>query len=676
MLSKTAFSYRFLIPAIAGFLCLFCQAVVGQNCTALGQNPETAFPVCGTASFTQSSVNICGDRAIPSRCTGNVFTDKNPYWYKFTCFTSGTLGFAITPNNIGDDYDWQLFDVTNRNPRDVYNDVSLFVACNWSGESGVTGASAAGNSLIRCEGPGVPLFSSMPFITQGRQYLLLVSHFTNTQSGYSLSFGGGTGSITDPTEPHLLDAEASCDATTIRVRLNKKMKCNSLTPNGSEFKITPPLANVTGAIGVGCTTGFDSDSLELRLNNPLPPGNYTLTINNGTDGNTLLDNCDRLIPNGEQIPLRINPIAPTPMDSLIQPGCAPSSITLVFKKGMKCSSIAPNGSDFRFFGSYPASIVSATGNCDINGNAKKITLNFNAPLYRAGTFRITLMQGSDGNTLIDECGQESPADQVLDFTVKDTVNADFRFTINFGCEEDIVQYQHNGANDVNSWNWTFQGLSNSIIQNPSVSYTNFTPQQTQLIVSNGVCSDTSTATIPLNNFLKAGFVAPQFICPNELAVFQDTSIGNIQQWKWDFGNGNTSSLQQPPNQPYLPGAANYSVLIELIVTNNLGCSDTAYYTSTVVWNCYIAVPSAFTPNNDGLNDYLYPVNAYKAKNLRFTVYNRFGQRLFYSENRFGKWDGKYRGKLSDFGTYVWTLEYTESDTGKKVFQKGTSILIK
>src|ERR1051325_8149941 len=94
--------------------------LVAQVCTNLGQNPATAFPVCGSATFTQSTVAICGQRSIPTQCRGNIFQDRNPYWYKFTCFAAGTLGFVITPNTLTDDYDWQLFDVTGHSPDDVY----------------------------------------------------------------------------------------------------------------------------------------------------------------------------------------------------------------------------------------------------------------------------------------------------------------------------------------------------------------------------------------------------------------------------------------------------------------------------------------------------------------------------------------------------------------------------
>ena len=654
---------------------VFSLSVKAQPCTALGQNPETAFPVCGTSVFSQNSVNICGDRSVISRCTGVVYTDKNPYWYKFTCFTAGTLGFVITPNNISDDYDWQLFDVTNRNVSTVYTDVSMFVACNWSGDPGITGASSAGSTLINCEGPGVPLFSSMPYLTLGHNYILLISHFTNSQSGYSLSFGGGTGSITDPTEPHLLSASAACDGSVITVKLNKKMKCNTLTANGSEFSISPPISNIISASGNNCTSGFDTDSIRLTLSNPIPPGNYVITISNGPDGNTLLDNCDRAIPDGENIPLTVYPVLPTPMDSLTKPGCSPQTLELVFRKAMKCNSIAPDGSDFVVTGSYPVTVVAASGNCS-NGLSTHIFVQLSAPLQRAGTFQIKLVRGSDNNTIIDECGQESIPGQTLSFIIKDTVNADFTYQINLGCAKDIVNFYHNGNNGVTNWLWTFGELSPSTLQNPIVEYIRFGIKQIKLIVTNGVCFDTAYASINLDNYLKAGFEGPAFICPDDLATFKDTSIGHITNWSWDFGNGSTSNAQFPPPQSYLISNVNYQVNIKLTVTNNIGCTDTVTHVATVVWNCYIDVPSAFTPNGDGQNDYLYPLNAYKARDLKFIVYNRFGQRIFYTEDWTKKWDGKLKGKPSDMSTYVWTLSYFDTEKNKSIFKRGTTVLIR
>ena len=141
------------------------------------------------------------------------------------------MGFLITPNDLNDDYDWELFDITDHNPNDIYTNTSLFVACNWSGNLGLTGASSAGSSLQNCAGTDYPTFSAMPSFKTGHNYLLLISHFTRytpSQNGYKLSFGGGSASITDTLLPDIVNATASCDATQITVKLNKKMKCSSL----------------------------------------------------------------------------------------------------------------------------------------------------------------------------------------------------------------------------------------------------------------------------------------------------------------------------------------------------------------------------------------------------------------------------------------------------------------
>jgi hypothetical protein len=50
----------------------------------------------------------------------------------FTYYQTGTLGFVIEPLAANEDYDWQLFDVTGHQPKDVYTDASLIVIGNWA----------------------------------------------------------------------------------------------------------------------------------------------------------------------------------------------------------------------------------------------------------------------------------------------------------------------------------------------------------------------------------------------------------------------------------------------------------------------------------------------------------------------------------------------------------------
>ena len=679
-----------------------------QGCTTLGQTPPTAFPICATDTFTQTTVPLCVNSNMQTLCSGGLnasYQDINPYWYKFTCYQSGTLGFLITPLNLNDDYDWMLFDVTGHDPMEVYTNTSLIVTYNWSGNSsleasrgytGVTGTSPTGTGVYICatnpqELGGSPPYSDsttlnvMPQIIIGHNYLLMVSHFTQTQSGYKLSFGGGTGVIRDITAPAIKEASAFCDGEHLTVIMNKRLFCNSLAADGSDFALTPANATVTSAKANACSTGFDMDTILLTLSNTLPVGGYLLSMQNGTDGNTLLDVCENSVPVGDNVPITIQSHPYTPMDSITPvTDCLPNKVSLVFKDPMKCNSVAADGSDFTITGPSAVTITKATAlNCvtDTVGNSIGyiIEITLSGGIFTGGTYRITLKNGTDGNTLLNECDGITPAGSFINFTVKQSVSAAFTYAIQGGCRSDTVSFHHDGAYGVNSWQWTLDNSIVSSLQNPTYVYSTFGTKQVTLIVSNGQCRDSVTQDVVVSNQpLQAAFTAPVYLCPEDEAIFQDTSIGTISTWQWSFGNGQSASTADAPPERY-PAPVNApiaSYTVMLIVTDNRGCKDTAIHILQVPKSCYIAVPSAFTPNGDGLNDKLYPLNAYNAINLVFRVYNRFGEVLFETTDWNVRWNGNYNGEPQPSGTYVWTLTYTEKNTGKFVSSKGTAVLIR
>jgi gliding motility-associated-like protein len=654
-------------------------------CSTIGQTPSTAFPVCGVDTFKQASVPLCSSHSIdvpgcPDALAQGGYRDLNPFWYEFTCYSSGTLGFQITPNNLGDDYDWQLYDITGHNPNDVFTDSNLIVTGNWSGSSGVTGASNTGATFIQCASDPTqgyaPTFAKMPNLIKGHTYLLLISHYTDSQSGYQLTFSGGTASITDPTIPMLQNATINCDATIISVKLSKKVTCLSLDADGSDFSVSSGLSSVISATGVGCDNAFDFDSVLIKLNNPLPIGNYLINTKIGNDDNSLLDDCHNSVPVGDSAKFSIIPLAPTPFDSLSPVGCSPNVLQMVFSKPIQCSTIASDGSDFTITGTSPVTIQSATGNCNPSTDLTNVILiKLSTPIVSNGSYQIKLVNGNDGNTIIDECNQQTPAGQTINFTTRDTVSAQFTDQVFLGCKYDSIQFSSSGANGIDQWKWTFDSASSSL-QNPLEIDSVFGNKTAQLIVSNGVCSDTANAIIPLDNGFKSLFSAPDTICPADKVLFLNNSTGNISSWYWDFGDGTNSTDQNPEAHVY-PSPYNQIVYtVQLISENNLGCYDTATKTITKLKSCYITVPNGFTPNGDGHNDYLYPLNAFKAVNLEFRVYNRYGQLVFETRDWLKKWDGTINGKPQDTGTYVWTLQYIDGDTGKKYFLKGTSVLIR
>ena len=653
--------------------------VRGQACSTLGQNPSTAFPVCGSSVFTQTVVPLCSNADVPSPTCG-TYPAVNPYWYRFTCYASGTLGMLISPKDQSDDYDWEIFDVTGINISEVFTNTKLPVASNWSGVTGNTGTSATASSLYECGSVGnlpastPPPFSQMPQLIQGHTYLLLISHFSGSdQSGYDLSFTGGTADITDPLAPAIQSVIPVCDGSKILVVLNKKMQCSSVAPDGSDFSLSPAAAPIVAASGNSCSLGFDMDTITLTLASGIPYNTiYTLTVRQGTDNNTILDDCGEGIPVGASLPFTLTAPQPTPMDSLTAPGCAPSSLQLYFSKGIQCSSINSNGGDFSVTGPSPVTITGASGSCDISGLTHTIQVSFSAPIVQGGTYTITLLR-----SVIDQCGIPVTVGQSLNFQLKDTVSAAFTDQISEGCSYDTVQFNFQDNHGVDQWQWTFTPGGTSMLETPPPQIdSNYSTIQLRLIVSNGFCSDTSYSRINLVNAIKAAFEAPNITCPQDAILVKNNSIGStIDSWNWDFGDGSGSTVQNPPSHLYPKTGIQTDYAVQLVIGNGM-CYDTAVQQVEVLKSCYVAVPSAFTPNGDGMNDYLYPLNAYNAEGLDFKVFNRYGQLVFESHEWTQKWDGKVGGHPEPAGAYVWMLQYTDKDTGKKVFQKGTSILIR
>ena len=120
--------FRYLCVCL--LLCGGIKHTAQTPCTTLGQTPSTAFPVCGTTVFHQTTVPICvtNDLFVPgcsSAPGGAAYENKNPFFYRFTCYVAGNLAFTITPLAANEDYDWQLYDITGRNPNDIFTDNSL-----------------------------------------------------------------------------------------------------------------------------------------------------------------------------------------------------------------------------------------------------------------------------------------------------------------------------------------------------------------------------------------------------------------------------------------------------------------------------------------------------------------------------------------------------------------------
>lgn len=651
-----------------------------QNCTTPGQTPISALPVCGSEPFTINTPNYCGNTNIPVPCTaGFGYQNTNPNFFRMACFSSGTLGFLINPSVATANYDWQLFDITSRNPFDIFTEPSVFVACNWSSEPGETGASDDGTELAVCAGSGLNTYSKMPQVIQGHTYLLMVANQSASGGTYQLTITGGTASITDAIDPKMDYASLSCDGMRITLKLNKKIVCGSIAGDGSDFMLTSG-HSIVSAAAADCSSSFGSDSIYLYLSQPLTNGNYTLQIKTGTDNNTLTDICNKTIIAGQSVGFTVSDQDRSSPNQAAIFNCAPGIARVTFSRPIRCSSLLSNGSQFSITGPQTVQVIAAQAlNCGSDQLASNITLGFASPVTIAGNYTINLnTTGIPADRLLDECGNAVVNAAIRPFfTTSVPVSAQFSFIKNETCNGSQYMFSHNGANAVNQWSWSFGNNGNSQLQNPVHAFTTSGQHQVQLAVSNGTCTDTIRQTLSSIEKIKAGFETNTLVCPGDTLSFLNKSTGTIDRWEWNFGNGNNSTLSLPRGVRY--GAVSSVTIypVTLVAFNDaIPCSDTVRQLVKVLNSCIIAVPTAFSPNGDGLNDWLFPLNTERTEQPRFSVYNRNGQLVYFSSSHTGKWDGRVNGPIQDAGVYVWIFSYTDVLTKKPILLKGTTLLIR
>lgn len=658
------------------FLIFFATVTIAQPpCTLPGQTPETALLICGNTTYAQPPLAKCYNNSFYIQgCTNEntSYGDNNPVYYKFICNSSGTFAFVVTPWMASADYNWQLFDITGKNANDIFKDKTLSVTGNWSGTLGPTGASALGVSFIQCRSfpfsGAKNTFGAMPQLITGHTYLLMIGNMESS-GAFTLLIGGGTASITNNINQTIYTSISSCSNNEVLLSFSKNISCSSIAGDGSDFSVFPALASIAKVEGINCTNNAETNAIRISFASPLPNGSYILSIKNGTDNNTLLDVCRSIITVGTQLNFQVLPYAS--VDTILA-SCNANELTLKLTKEVLCSSIAADGSDFILTGPGTAVIKAANFTCS-NGLTNTVTLVLQQKITTVGNYDVNIKLGTDGNSLISKCNDATPVGVFYTVNIKNAVTANFTYTLKEGCIIDTLLFNHAGGNSVNSWSWGFQN-STSTLQQPTVFYATGNNQTASLIVSNGVCNDTSEQNFSLPKKLKVDFISPATSCANETVLFE-TKTQYATEWLWNFSNGLTSQLENPPLQLYPALAIDKNYTISLTAKNSK-CSFTQTKTIVIKSNCTISVPSAFTPNGDRINDVFGPINAFQVKNIVFKIFNRYGQLVFSYSISNAVWNGTLNNVLQPAGEYIWILSYKNTSTETNVTRKGIVTLIR
>lgn len=143
-------------------------------------------------------------------------------------------------------------------------------------------------------------------------------------------------------------------------------------------------------------------------------------------------------------------------------------------------------------------------------------------------------------------------------------------------------------------------------------------------------------------------------------------------YRWQPGRGlNNISVYNPTAQ--LDSTAVFTVEVE----NGEGCRNAVELRVVVLSECrepFIFVPNAFTPNGDNLNDLLF-VEGNTVEELYFAVYNRWGEKVFETNDQSVGWDGSYKGRELAADAFGYYLE-ARCFNGETFFKKGNVSLIR
>ncbi len=130
----------------------------------------------------------------------------------------------------------------------------------------------------------------------------------------------------------------------------------------------------------------------------------------------------------------------------------------------------------------------------------------------------------------------------------------------------------------------------------------------------------------------------------------DKSSGS-SKWYYSFGDS-SSSIVQNPIYSFKDSGSYY---INQIVENQFGCIDTAYLRVYVNFLLLTFVPNAFSPNNDDINQLFQP-SGLGIKDFKLTIFNRWGEKIFYPDWGRKAWDGHYNGEIVQTGLYPYYIE--------------------
>ena len=349
---------------------------------------------------------------------------------------------------------------------------------------------------------------------------------------------------------------------------------------------------------------------------------------------------------------------------------------------VNCS--ATSGNDTVIVHPLPEGVVVLPNTNFICENSNKLlTCNANAISYQ-WFLNGALIPGATNSTylateagiysvqLISSYGCQNFATGSISLTIRKTPIVDFSYPTY--CKDKPIQFINNSdtaESGLINWLWNFGDGINSQSSNPVHT---FSQSGNNIVTLTATSVDCPSLVGDSQMVIHVADTIPGV----RYLPLNTTKNTNLSLQSRDFGAGVLWLPSSGLNNPNITNPIfNYDRDLEYLIRigNLSGCLTTDTLLVRVFENADIQVPTAFTPNGDGHNDYLdvFPIGIEKFK--RFMVFNRWGQILFETTDPAQRWDGTFKGKKQPVETYVWLAE-GEDFKAVNIFRRGQTILLR
>lgn len=234
-----------------------------------------------------------------------------------------------------------------------------------------------------------------------------------------------------------------------------------------------------------------------------------------------------------------------------------------------------------------------------------------------------------------------------------------------GCKGQPVQLQASGGF---YYEWTPPtGLNNPYVNDPFAMPDTTT---TYVVTVSNDCFSDSAPTLVIVHPLPVVDAGP------DTTIWRDTNAElhgytNETNYFW-----NPSTWLDDPFDLNTKAQPQYTMYYELFATNQYGCLNKDSVLITVIPYTVLDIPTAFSPDGNGVNDVFRIVRHLNIGKLQeFSVWNRWGNRIFFTTNIEQGWDGRYNGEEQPLGVYVWMVT-ADSKDGERIVRKGNVTLVR